>query len=344
MSARPVVLCAGSLHHDVIVEAPALPRIDQTLTGTAVRYVFGGKGGNQAAAAARAGAEAHMAAAVGSDDLAMTLRQALDDAGVRRSSVQTHPGPSGMSVAISVPGGEYGAVIVSGANLLLRAEAVQFPRDCAILLLQSEIAEAANLSLARRAREAGVRVILNAAPARPVLPDLLRLTDVLVVNHALLLSDLKPAKRLYLLGTGTGLAPFLSIAKDPEVYDRFEKIVLVHGVRQVSELAYGDYLTRELPQNDFFGELVREKFVYYPTVTREPFRTMGRMTDLIESGKLTSDLGLPPLHPAEDRVMICGSPSMLADLRTILDARGFVASPHMGVPGDYVFERAFVEK
>ena len=183
MSARPVVLCAGSLHHDVIVEAPALPRIDQTLTGTAVRYVFGGKGGNQAAAAARAGAEAHMAAAVGSDDLAMTLRQALDDAGVRRSSVQTHPGPSGMSVAISVPGGEYGAVIVSGANLLLRAEAVQFPRDCAILLLQSEIAEAANLSLARRAREAGVRVILNAAPARPVLPDLLRLTDVLVVNR-----------------------------------------------------------------------------------------------------------------------------------------------------------------
>ena len=172
--------------------------------------------------------------------------------------------------------------------------------------------------------------------------------DEIIVNRkttgTLLLSDLKPAKRLYLLGTGTGLAPFLSIAKDPDVYDRFEKIVLVHGVRQVSELAYGDYLTRELPQNDFFGELVREKFVYYPTVTREPFRTMGRMTDLIESGRLTSDLGLPPLHPAEDRVMICGSPSMLADLRGILDARGFVASPHTGMPGDYVFERAFVEK
>jgi len=183
MSSRPVVLCAGSLHHDVIVEAPALPRIDQTLTGTGVRYVFGGKGGNQAAAAARAGAEVHMAGAVGSDDLAVTLRQALDGAGVRRSGVQTHPGPSGMSVAISLPGGDYGAVIVSGANLLLRAEAVQFPKDCAVLLLQSEIAEEANLTLARRAREAGVRTILNAAPARPVSADLLRLTDVLVVNR-----------------------------------------------------------------------------------------------------------------------------------------------------------------
>jgi ribokinase len=180
---RPVILCAGSLHHDVIVDAPGLPRVDQTLAGSGVRYAFGGKGGNQAAAAARAGAEVHMAGAVGSDDAAMLLRAALDQAGVRRSGVQTHPGASGMSVAISLPDGSYGAVIVSGANLLLRPEAVQFPRDCAALLLQSEIPEAANLALARRARAEGARVILNAAPARPVAAELLALTDLLVVNR-----------------------------------------------------------------------------------------------------------------------------------------------------------------
>ncbi|MDM7933501.1 PfkB family carbohydrate kinase [Tabrizicola sp.] len=183
MPSDPVLICAGSLHHDVIVGAPALPRVDQTLTGSSVRYAFGGKGGNQAAAAARAGAEVHMAGAVGSDDLAMTLRAALDAAGVRRSGVQTHPGPSGMSVAISLPDGSYGAVIVSGANLLLRPEAVQFPRDCALMLLQSEISEVANLTFARRAREAGMAIVLNAAPARPVAPELLALTDLLVVNR-----------------------------------------------------------------------------------------------------------------------------------------------------------------
>ncbi len=183
MRPNPVLLCVGSLHHDVIVEAPGLPRADQTLAGHSVRYAFGGKGGNQAAAAARAGAEVHMAGAVGSDDAAMLLRSALDHAGVRRSGVQTHPGPSGMSVAISLPDGSYGAVIVSGANLLLRADAVQVPRNCAALLLQSEIPEAANLAVARRARAEGVRVILNAAPARQVTGDLLALTDLLVVNR-----------------------------------------------------------------------------------------------------------------------------------------------------------------
>jgi ribokinase len=183
MRPNPVLLCVGSLHHDVIVEAPGLPRPDQTLAGQSVRYAFGGKGGNQAAAAARAGAEVHMAGAVGSDDAAMLLRSALDQAGVRRSGVQTHPGSSGMSVAISLPDGSYGAVIVSGANLLLRPDAVQIPRDCAALLLQSEIPEAANLALAHRARAEGVRVILNAAPARQVTADLLALTDLLVVNR-----------------------------------------------------------------------------------------------------------------------------------------------------------------
>ncbi|OYX23277.1 MAG: hypothetical protein B7Z10_11555, partial [Rhodobacterales bacterium 32-66-7] len=182
MTQRPVILCAGSLHHDVIVDAPGLPRPDQTLTGSDVRYAFGGKGGNQAVAAARAGAEVHMAGAVGSDDIAITLRAALDAAGVRRAAVQAHPGPSGMSVAISLPDGSYAAVIVSGANLLFQPEAVQFPKACAALLLQSEIAEAADLALAQRARAAGIRVILNAAPARPVSAALLTSTDLLVVN------------------------------------------------------------------------------------------------------------------------------------------------------------------
>jgi ribokinase len=171
------------LHHDVIVEAPSLPRVDQTLAGTRVRTAFGGKGGNQAAAAARAGAEVHMAGAVGSDDAAMVLRAALDEAGVRRAGVQTHPGSSGMSVAISLPDGSYGAVIVSGANLLFRPEAVSFPKGCALLLLQSEIPEAANLHLAQRARSAGIRVALNAAPARAVSAALLDCLDLLVVNR-----------------------------------------------------------------------------------------------------------------------------------------------------------------
>jgi ferredoxin--NADP+ reductase len=160
----------------------------------------------------------------------------------------------------------------------------------------------------------------------------------------LLLHDLKPGKRLYLFSTGTGLAPFLSLVKDPELYERFEKIILVHGVRLTSEVAYEDYLTKTLPEDEFLGEMVRKQLSYYPTVTREPYRNRGRLTDLIESGKLFADLDLPALDPATDRAMICGSPSMLKDTAGLLDARGFSISPHIGTPGDYVIERAFVEK
>lgn len=160
----------------------------------------------------------------------------------------------------------------------------------------------------------------------------------------LVVDDLKPGRRLYLLSTGTGLAPFLSLIKDPEVYERFEKVILVHGVREVRDLAYRDFIERELPHAEFIGESVREKLLYYPTVTREPFRHQGRPTTLLDSGRLTADLGLPPLDPAHDRAMLCGSPSMLKDTRALLDARGFAVSPRQGVPGDYVFERAFVER
>lgn len=160
----------------------------------------------------------------------------------------------------------------------------------------------------------------------------------------LVIDDLRQGRNLFLFGTGTGLAPFMSIIKDPDTYERFEKVVLVHGVRYVSELAYSDFIQNELPNNEYFGDIVREKLLYYPTVTREPFRNTGRITQLIDSGKLCQDLGIDALDPAQDRAMLCGSPAMLADISAMLDSRGFKVSPGVGQPGDYVIERAFVEK
>ncbi len=160
----------------------------------------------------------------------------------------------------------------------------------------------------------------------------------------LVLTDLNPGRHLYLLGTGTGLAPFMSIIRDPETYQRFDKIVLAHGVRYVNDLAYADYLEHELPQHEYLGELVREKLIYYPTVTREVFRHRGRITDAIVDGVMSDATGLPPLNPATDRVMLCGSPAMLDDLSALLDGRGFQASPRTRAAGDYVIERAFVER
>ncbi|CAD5378662.1 Ferredoxin--NADP reductase [Pseudomonas sp. OF001] len=172
--------------------------------------------------------------------------------------------------------------------------------------------------------------------------------DELMVSRkptgTLILGDLLPGKHLYLFGTGTGLAPFMSVIQDPETYERFDKVILVHGVRWVSELAYADFITQELPQHEYFGEMVREKLIYYPTVTREPFRNQGRMTDLMRSGKLFADIGLPPINPQDDRAMLCGSPSMLDETSQVLDSFGLKVSPRMGDPGDYLIERAFVEK
>jgi ferredoxin--NADP+ reductase len=159
----------------------------------------------------------------------------------------------------------------------------------------------------------------------------------------LLIDYLLPGKNLYLLSTGTGMAPFLSVIRDPDTYERFDKVILVHGVREVKELAYHDYLTQELPQHEFLGEMIREKLLYYPTVTREPFKNQGRLTDAIESGKLFSDLGLPAFNPTDDRVMICGSPQMLKDLKHMLEERGFKEG-NTTKPGDFVIERAFAEQ
>ena len=170
--------------------------------------------------------------------------------------------------------------------------------------------------------------------------------DSIVVGRkptgTLLIDYLLPGKRLYLIGTGTGLAPFLSIVRDPDTYERFEQVILCHGVRQVNELAYQDYITNELPSNEFLGEMVTQQLKYYPTVTREPFKNQGRITDLMESGKLFDDLGVPKLNPEEDRVMICGSPAMLRDLKAICEKNGFPEG-NTTKPGAFVIERAFAE-
>ena len=160
----------------------------------------------------------------------------------------------------------------------------------------------------------------------------------------LVVRDVRPGRTLFLLATGTGLAPFMSIIQDPETYEKFDRVVLAHGVRTAAELAYADFITQELPRDPYLGEEITAKLLYYPTVTREAFRNNGRLTNLLASGKLTADLGLPPLDPALDRAMICGSAAMLNDLSTLLDERGFEISPGVGEPGDYVIERAFAEK
>lgn len=158
----------------------------------------------------------------------------------------------------------------------------------------------------------------------------------------LLISDLHPGKRLYLLGTGTGLAPFLSIIKDPETYERFDSVIVAHGVRHVDDLAYRATISEELPRHELLGDLIKGHLLYYPAVTREPFVHNGRLTHLFDSGQLARDLDLPPIDPKYDRVMLCGSPAMLKDFRELLDRRGFEVSPSIGQAGDYVFERAFV--
>lgn len=173
----------------------------------------------------------------------------------------------------------------------------------------------------------GDPVLLGRKPTGTLLPELLL-----------------EGRRLYLFATGTGLAPFLSLIKDPDVYTRFEQVILVHGCRRVAELAFRRMIDEDLPRHELLGEDVRARLRYVPTVTRETFRTQGRIDALIGSGRLAGMLGLPALDPRTDRVMLCGSPAMLEDLRALLDGRGFHASPRTREPGDYVIERAFVEK
>jgi ferredoxin--NADP+ reductase len=170
--------------------------------------------------------------------------------------------------------------------------------------------------------------------------------EVLIGRKAtgtLLADNLLPGRHLYLIGTGTGLAPFMSLIRDPDVYERFARVVLIHGVRQVAELAYAEQIERDLPRHELLGEQIGRQLAYYPTVTREPFRHRGRITDLTASGKLFADLGLPRWSAEHDRVMLCGSPDMLAEMTGQLLAAGF-SEGSSNQPGSFVIEKAFVEK
>jgi len=171
--------------------------------------------------------------------------------------------------------------------------------------------------------------------------------DIILVGRkatgTLITGNLIPGKRLLLLSTGTGLAPFASLIKDPDVYENYDTIILVHGCRQVSELAYGERVVAKLREDEFFGPLIENRLIYYPTVTREPFRNRGRITDLIVEGQLFSDIGMSGLDRETDRVMLCGSPAMLEELQAMLTARGFVEGNHSD-PGHFVVEKAFVER
>src|SRR5258708_1835357 len=162
-------------------------------------------------------------------------------------------------------------------------------------------------------------------------------------TRTLIADNLIPGKRVLLLSTGTGLAPFASLIKDPDVYERFETILLLHGCRQVSELAYGEELVARLQNDELFEPLLTEKLLYYPTVTREPFRNRGRITDLITSQQLFDDIGQPPLHIATAPILMCASPAMLEELRGMFEARGF-AEGNNSEPGHFVIAQAFVQR
>ncbi|PVB60120.1 ferredoxin--NADP reductase [Labrenzia sp. 011] len=158
-----------------------------------------------------------------------------------------------------------------------------------------------------------------------------------LVNDALL-----PGKRLWMFSTGTGIAPFASLIRDPETYDKFEQVILTHGCRTREELKYGEDLVARLREDPLVGELVRDNLLHYTTVTREDFIRQGRLTDLIVSGKLFDDLGLPRMSPEEDRAMICGSMAMLKDTKELCLSHGLTEGAN-NKPSQFVVERAFVD-
>jgi ferredoxin--NADP+ reductase len=214
---------------------------------------------------------------------------------------------------------------VDGKPLLRAYSMVSAAWEETLEFLSIKVPDGPLTSRLRHVREGG-EVLVGRKPVGTLLPD-----------------NLLPGRNLYLLGTGTGLAPFMSLIRDPDVYERFERVVLVHGCRFVAELAYGTMIEETLPADEFLGPMVAGRLIYYPTVTREPFRNQGRISTLVENGKLASDVGLPALDPALDRVMLCGSPGLLADMTAYLDRSGFTEGSNAAM-GAYVIEKAFVEK
>lgn len=158
-----------------------------------------------------------------------------------------------------------------------------------------------------------------------------------LVNDALL-----PGKRLYMFATGTGIAPFASLIRDPETYEKFEEVILCHTCRKVAELTYGDDLVAAIADDPLIGEVAGGALRHYATTTRDPSENMGRQTDLMASGKLFTDLGVPPISPETDRGMICGSMGMLRDTKAMLEGFGLVEGSNSS-PGTFVVERAFVD-
>ncbi|MDN5788525.1 ferredoxin--NADP reductase [Pseudorhodobacter sp.] len=157
-----------------------------------------------------------------------------------------------------------------------------------------------------------------------------------LVHDALL-----PGKRIWFLATGTGIAPFASLMRDPETYEKYDSVIMMHTCREAAELEYGRQLVENLREDELIGEMVEGKLFYYPTTTREDTAQMGRITDNLSSGKVFADLGLPPMNPAEDRVMVCGSMAFNIDVKAVLEGFGLREGAN-SEPLEYVVEKAFV--
>jgi len=204
-------------------------------------------------------------------------------------------------------------------------------------------------SMASRHWEEHLEFLSIKVPDGPLTSRLqhMKVDDTVLIGRkpvgTLLTDSLQPGRNLYMLATGTGLAPFMSLIRDPDTYEPFEKVILVHGCRTRGELAYESLITSELPRHELLGELVAEKLLYYPTVTRETFAHQGRVTDLVFSGRLPADLGLPPVDREHDRIMLCGSPGLLADYGAWFQQNSWLEGSNT-VRGQYVIEKAFVEK
>jgi ferredoxin--NADP+ reductase len=237
---------------------------------------------------------------------------------VRRHSARRLPVPLGR-VRDDRPAGE------AGTKPILRAYSIASPNWAEELEFYSIKVPDGPLTSRLQTIQAGDTVLMGRKP-----------------TGTLVLDALTGGERLWLIGTGTGLAPWLSVARDPETYQRFGQIIVCHTVRNVEDLAYRDFWTREIHDDPLIGDEARAQLVYYPTVTREPFETPGRITDRIKSGELFTDLGLPAgFSPERDRVMLCGSMAMIKEAGELLETYGLKEGSN-AEPGDYVLERAFV--